>query len=166
MPGRRRDFRQLDLFEAAGLEPTYLEYQGAVASHPLYKRWSAMKSRCLNPRFADFPNYGGRGIMICERWRKSSRAFISWAITHGWEPGLQLDRIDNDGDYCPENCHFVNGQANCRNRRNTWRLTDGRAVCEVAALAGVSQNVVDQRRFRGWSVEDQVMPMWHRVRRK
>lgn len=83
---------------------------------PEYWVWMEMKKRCSNPKNAGYPNYGGRGISVCSRWRESFEAFIS---DMGWRPaaGLQIDRIDNDGNYEPANCRWTTRSENCRNRR-------------------------------------------------
>lgn len=80
--------------------------------HPVYDVWSNMKTRCLS----DNKNYGGRGIKICNEWLDITN-FIKWAEENGWKQGLQIDRIDNDGNYCPENCRFVTSKENINNSR-------------------------------------------------
>lgn len=87
----------------------------------LYHRRSAMLRRCYNPKDRSFARYGGRGIRVCPEWRKSYQAFKDWAMTHGYNPSLQLDRRNNDGDYTPENCRFITLKENIRNRVQTPR---------------------------------------------
>lgn len=77
-----------------------------------------MRNRCENPKREKYKDYGGRGIKVCDEWHNVSN-FVSWALNNGYEKGLQLDRKDNNGNYCPENCHFVTPKENSRNRRNT-----------------------------------------------
>ena len=139
---------QLDLF---GDAPGYV---GPVWKHPLYSVWSAMKQRCFNPKSAPFHRYGARGITVCDEWRGSARAFISWALAHGWQPGLQLDRRDNDGPYAPGNCRFVTCRVNILNRNNTLRLSDGRAAWPQAQGNGVPRSTFKNRRRRGWSADE------------
>jgi hypothetical protein len=77
-----------------------------------------MKQRCLNPCNHKYPSYGGRGIKICEAWL-SIRGFFEWATNNGWSEGKTIDRIDNDGDYCPENCRWISVSENSRKKRTT-----------------------------------------------
>lgn len=88
----------------------------------LYRVWTTMKHRCENPKRSKYPSYGGRGISLCEEWQKPE-TFIDWALNNGYQEGLQIDRIDNNGNYEPDNCHFVTPMENSRNRRNTKFLT-------------------------------------------
>ena len=79
---------------------------------------AGMKARCYNPQNAYYHRYGGRGIEICEEWRNSSESFKQWCLSNGWEKGLQLDRINNDGNYEPSNCRWITRKQNCRNKSN------------------------------------------------
>lgn len=81
----------------------------------LYRRWASMRARCTNPNCRHFHRYGGRGISVCAEWQ-SFQNFFEWAMQSGYEDGLEIDRIDNDGDYSPENCRWITHQENCRNR--------------------------------------------------
>jgi len=83
--------------------------------HPLFRVWHGMCDRCLNPEHQSYRRYGGRGIIICEAWIDNYRMFIQWGIDNGWKPGLQLDRIDNDKGYSPDNCRFVTPKENRNN---------------------------------------------------
>ena len=87
------------------------------SDHPLYKKWIGMKTRCYNPRATSYEDYGGRGIKVCDEWLRSSDDFILWGLRNGWKEGLQIDRIDNDKNYSPDNCRFVTLQENLKNKR-------------------------------------------------
>lgn len=90
-----------------------------------YRSWESMKRRCLNPNERAFPNYGGRGITVCERWLASFENFF--ADMGECPPGLTLDRRNNDGNYEPGNCRWATYSEQARNRRShgfsarTWR---------------------------------------------
>lgn len=85
--------------------------------HPLYRKWVNMKSRCYNPNVHDYESYGARGITVCDEWLNNPNAFILWGLANGWKEGLQIDRIDNDKGYSPNNCHFVTFLENRANQR-------------------------------------------------
>lgn len=91
--------------------------------------WNGMKARCLNPNSTSYKNYGARGIGICDEWMTFEN-FHKWAMANGYSDGLQIDRIDNDGDYRPENCRWVSRSENQRNTSRTNMITiNGRTQC-------------------------------------
>lgn len=97
-----------------------------------YRSWKSLKHRCLNKDSSSYPYYGGRGISICQRWYEFSN-FIS---DMGERPeGCSIDRIDVNGDYCPENCRWATGKEQARNRRNNRVMrTDNGDMCLSEAI--------------------------------
>src|SRR5271155_5785930 len=89
----------------------------------LYSIWSAIKYRCHNETSPAYKWYGARGIKVCKEWINNFRVFESWALSHGYKEGLTMDRKNNDKDYSPGNCRFVNRTAQARNRRGNLLLT-------------------------------------------
>lgn len=90
----------------------------------LYNVWSSMKKRCYNPKDKEFHNYGGRGIIVCDEWLNDYSSFKRFAMLNGYDPNAKrgkstLDRIDVDGNYCPENCRFVDMKIQNNNKRRS-----------------------------------------------
>lgn len=89
----------------------------------LVSRYKHIKERCYNPNSKAYKRYGARGIKMCEEWLNDYMAFENWAFSNGFQEGLAIDRIDNDGNYEPNNCRFVtlkeNNQKRCTSRYYT-----------------------------------------------
>lgn len=114
-------------------------------THPLYRVWTAMKGRCYAKNSTSYKNYGARGISVCDEWRNDFGIFLNWAIENGWQKGLHIDRINNDGNYCQSNCRFITLLENNENRRNTLRITyNGKTklLTEWAADYGLNYNIL------------------------
>lgn len=118
------------------------------------KVWSQIKERCLNPKCKVFRRYGGRGIRVCPRWVDSFEAFLE---DMGRRPSssFSIDRVDNDGDYTPENCRWATRRVQSRNRSDTVLLThDGRTavLADWASELGMNKQTLHARLKNGWSV--------------
>lgn len=90
-------------------------FKHGVSTTRPYKIWRGIMSRCLNPEAKDYEAYGGRGIKVCEEWQDPV-TFVKWAFANGHSNDLQIDRKDNNGDYCPDNCRWVSRSINMNNR--------------------------------------------------
>lgn len=119
----------------------------------LYRVWSDMIQRCTNQAHKSFPNYGGRGISVCERWFN----FVNFKEDMGHAPeGLSIERIDNALGYSPSNCKWETQTAQARNtRRNHLLMHDGKtmSIAEWAESIGVEYNTLHQRISNGWTIE-------------
>lgn len=105
-----------------------------------YSVYNAMMVRCGHWEGASerkLNNYRDRGITVCELWQKSPQDFGDWLLAHGWRKGLQIDRIDNDQGYSPENCRVVTPKENANNRRDTLRLDDGTPLAMFCSSLGI-----------------------------
>jgi hypothetical protein len=94
-----------------------------------------MKKRCLNKNNKNFPNYGGRGISVCEEWMEFI-SFRDWSLSNGYAEGLAIDRIMVNGDYEPTNCRFVTATVNNRNKRTTKLSTEKVSAIRALLEAG------------------------------
>ena len=120
----------------------------------IYRVWWAMLQRCCNPRVPGYRDYGARGIAVCERWQKFENFFADM----GTAPhGKELDRINNDGSYSPQNCRWVTRLEQAQNKRNSRLITLRGKTQSMAAWArelGVNPAAVLYRLNAGWGVKD------------
>lgn len=115
-----------------------------------------MRQRCLNPNNPGFHNYGGRGITIDPEWDRFSM-FAIWAYYSGYHPSLELDRIDNNGPYSPNNCRWITKAANARNRRTNKPITingETMIAIEAAERFGIHRTTLLGRLGRGEASEE------------
>lgn len=122
--------------------------------HPVYRVWQGIKERCLKPKHKSYPDYGGRGIKICDRWMD----FVNFIADMGDRPSSNhsIERRDNDGNYEPNNCYWATKAEQARNSRNNRIIEyNGRSqlMVEWARELGIHPRTLITRFYRGWSVE-------------
>jgi len=136
--------------------PGNLRHGHAARGHrsPEFRAWDSARQRCNNPRNRGWVHYGGRGIKVCSRWDRPD-GLVAFVEDMGLRPGPKytLDRIDNDGDYTPENCRWVTRSRQQRNTRQTiWVTINGNTKpvpdwCEIFRIGNM--NVLNRIRI-GW----------------
>jgi hypothetical protein len=118
--------------------------------------WKNMKQRCFNKNNPRYKDYGGRGITVCEEWKTDASLFILWAFKNGYAETLEIDRINNEGDYNPRNCRFVTTKENCRNTRKNKILkfnNKSLTLSEWSELTGINRTTISSRLKRGWDIK-------------
>lgn len=130
-----------------------------LTNHPLFESWIGMRNRCYNKKHNRWVNYGGKGIEVCNEWKDDFIVFYDWGIKNGWDLGLSIDRIDNDKNYCPDNCKFSTIKEQNRNRTSNLRLTiDGvtKILIEWSEISGTNPQTIRKRLKNGWSDKEAV----------
>ena len=123
----------------------------------LHHIWKGMYERCYCENHQQFKDYGGRGIIICDEWKNDFNSFYEWALNNGYQEDLTIDRVNNDGNYEPENCKWSTRKEQCNNQRTNRLLTYNdktQTVSQWAEEVGLNKHTLQTRISRGWSVED------------
>lgn len=126
----------------------------------LYAVWEDMINRCENPNHKRYKDWGGRGISVCPEWHNFI-VFRSWALEHGYKYYLQIDRIDNSGNYTPENCRFATRKEQARNSRWNRHIKIGdeiKLLCEWAELYGINRQTLSDRINAKWPESKLLVP--------
>lgn len=113
----------------------------------IYNIWRSMRQRCKNPNCKNYHNYGGRGISVCEDWNNFQN-FYNWSLLNGYKENLTIDRIDVNGNYCPDNCRWVSYKVQENNRSNNRHIEiDGvtHTLGEWSDIAGVRIGTIYSR---------------------
>lgn len=122
----------------------------------IYNIWCSMKERCNNPHNKSYKNYGEKGIRVCKDWENNFYNFNQWAINCGYKEGLTIDRINNNRDYCPENCRWVTTKIQNRNySRNHIIVYEGKEYCliELSEKFKINYGKLLYRINNGYSIE-------------
>lgn len=158
----RRDSRAI--YSCCGMTAYQLKYgHKRKNQHPAYYIWAKMKERCSNAspkNMKTYKNYGGRGIAVCEEWQEWE-PFMLWADSNGYGKGLEIDRIDVNGNYCPENCRWTTKRINRQNKRNTRWVLFGKdtllPLADASVLFRVSNGYLRSRLARGWTLDQALL---------
>lgn len=123
----------------------------------LYKIWFNMRARCNKASHPDYHRYGARGIKVCEEWNGSFQPFYDWSMANGYQDDLTIDRIDNNSNYTPHNCRWVNSKVQNNNTRRNHYVTHGGETLTIKQWSrkqGINHNTLYSRLVKyGWSVE-------------
>jgi hypothetical protein len=115
-----------------------------------------MLDRCYKTFSIKYNNYGGRGIIVCDEWKSEFINFYNWAVANGYKDGLTIDRIDNDGNYEPNNCRWVTYKRQARNRRSNHLLTfkgETKPIVEWSEIVGIKADTIWHRLESGKNIE-------------
>jgi hypothetical protein len=146
---------QKELLSLSKLNNEYNLTHG-LSKTKLYRVWVGIKDRCFDEKRATYKNYGGRGITVCDEWRNDFKAFYDWAIANGYKEGLTIDRINNDGNYEPNNCRWATRiEQNNNTRRNRYITFNEETLTltEWAKRLGVSYQRIQSILSRGYGLE-------------
>jgi hypothetical protein len=106
-----------------------------LCKHPLYRTFMHIKDRCYNKNDKRYIHYGKRGIILCKEWKNNPKLFIEWCLNNGYKKNLSLDRIDNNGNYEPNNCRFITQKEQLNNRRNNVFISSKNKTMTIAQWA-------------------------------
>lgn len=145
-------------------------YKDGRKNTRLYRIYNNMKTRCYNENAQHYHRYGGRGIKICNEWLEDFSNFKKWSMENGYSNNLTIDRINNNGNYEPSNCRWVNIKTQANNTSSNVIITINdktKTLTEWCTSIGISYKTVRDRLKRGWNIEDALFkPVNVKFRRK
>lgn len=144
--------------QSCGCTPKHTTRRGThhKSRTPVYHVWTSIKMRCLVPQTPGYKDYGGRGITVCDRWKDSFENFYADMGDIPFE-GAQIDRIDNDGNYEPNNCRWATRIENANNQRKTIKIQVGNEEIPLSYLVrdlNIPHETIRYRRRLGWTDEE------------
>ena len=134
-PVTAKDPRTIYCCTECGYNAKRIKENTGSSQYRLYRIWRGILKRCYDSNCVTFKNYGARGISVCDSWKNSFSEFEKWSLEHGYDNDLTIDRINNDGNYCPENCRWVTSVVQNNNRRNNISITYNGQTLTIAQWA-------------------------------
>ena len=126
-----------------------------------YRIWSLMKYRCYNTNCKRYKDYGGRGITVCDEWKYKFINFYNWAEINKYKNYLSIDRINNDGNYNPDNCRWTTAKEQSRNSRRLNLITvngETRCLTDWSERTGINRTTISWRLNRNWDIDKLFSP--------
>lgn len=118
-----------------------------------------MKRRCNSVNSSDYKYYGGKGIAVCEEWSCSFESFREWSLNNGYTDDLTIDRINVNGDYCPENCRWISMKEQCNNRSNSkmyWCGEESHTISQWSEILNIPYNKLYHSLHKGNTIENMI----------
>lgn len=130
-----------------------------MAHSKIYRQWAVMKRRCYDTKLKGYNDYGGRGISVCDEWLNNFESFYQWAIANGYDETKSIDRINVNGNYCPDNCKWSTSKEQANNKRNNIILEyNGKSLTlkqwSEQDEVRIKYGTLLRRYHLGWDVED------------
>lgn len=119
----------------------------SIDEHRISEIFRGMKQRCCNPKDDDYPNYGGRGIYICDEWLSDREKFVRWSLENGYAPTLEIDRKNNDGPYAPWNCRWTTKPVQNNNKSSNRRIEIDGVTHTLAEWANLTEINYDHLQY-------------------
>lgn len=122
-----------------------INFSHGMSKERIYSIWAGIKGRCYNKNTSNYYLYGARGIKMCDLWKEDFMSFYNWSMDNGYNESLTIDRIDGDGDYCPENCRWATKKQQSNNTKRTIKVDyygDKMSIKELSEKENVSYNVL------------------------
>ncbi len=123
----------------------------------LYGIWNSMVARCHRKNTKAYPDYGGRGITVCDEWKRDFQAFYDWAMANGYNDTLSIDRKDNDKGYSPDNCRWATTEIQANNKRSNISVEyngESHTLAEWSKILGIKDATLRKRLNDGWGIEE------------
>lgn len=142
--------------KSCGCSRKHINIKHGKTNTRLFITWQNIKNRCYNNCNNEYKNYGARGIAVCNEWVHDFMAFYNWAMNNGYDDNLTIDRINENGNYEPNNCRWVTMKQQQRNKRSNHTITiNGETHClsEWCDILGLNYSTVKSRIQRNWSIE-------------